>query len=189
MLCFCEAAVFGVILRQAGTWAPLLQGCSACTWTRLSSSNKRQRNYMRLKITGCMHSWGKFWTKDTKRPKNPSATFEGPRAKAGYFACPLHTTPPKWWANHPSHPSVPTPGHTPTLTPYKERARPRAGSKQGNLLFVLTPCCCSGVPSKALPEFLVWPLINFYWLRRPRALVGNNTTFLQYVQIYVLWAV
>ena len=30
-----------------------------------------------------MHSWGKFWTKDTKRPKNPTATFEEPGAKAG----------------------------------------------------------------------------------------------------------
>ena len=34
-------------------------------------------------------------------------------------------------------------------------------SKQGNLLFVLSAPCCSRYPSKALPEFLVWPLINF----------------------------
>ena len=38
-----------------------------------------------------MHNRGKFWTKDTKRPKKkktnpqktPAATFEEPRAKAG----------------------------------------------------------------------------------------------------------
>ena len=38
-------------LRQAGTWEPLLQCCSAYAWTNLSSSNKIQRNYMRLKTT------------------------------------------------------------------------------------------------------------------------------------------
>lgn len=31
---------------------------------------------MGLKITACMFSEGKFWTKDWKRPKNPAATFE-----------------------------------------------------------------------------------------------------------------
>ena len=31
-----------------------------------------------------MHSQGKFWTKDTKRQKNPTATFEEPGAKAVY---------------------------------------------------------------------------------------------------------
>ena len=29
-------------------------------------------------------------------------------------------------------------------------------------LFVLAPPCCSRDPNKALPEFLIWPLINFY---------------------------
>ena len=41
-------------------------------------------------------------------------------------------------------------------------------------LFVLPTPCCSGDPNKALPEFLVWPLINFYWLRKPRTLEGNE---------------
>ena len=35
-------------------------------------------------------------------------------------------------------------------------------SKQGNLLFVLAPRCCSRGPNKALPAFVVWPLVNFY---------------------------
>ena len=38
---------------------------------------------MGLKITACICSWDKFCTKDTKRPKNPTATFEEPGAKAG----------------------------------------------------------------------------------------------------------
>ena len=37
-------------------------------------------------------------------------------AKAGYCPLPLHSTPPKGWAN----PSGPTPGHNPTLIPRKE---------------------------------------------------------------------
>ena len=56
-----------------------------------------------------MYSWGKFWAKDTKRPKTPNATFEEPGAKAGYWADTLHTPQPKGWANHLSHPSSPTP--------------------------------------------------------------------------------
>ena len=143
----------------------------ACTWTHFSSSNRIQGNYMGLKVTACMRSYGKCWTKDTKksnchfgRAQNKS---RGSGAKAGYCACPLHTTSPKGWANHLSHRSSRTPGHTLTLTPCKEQARPstpwpQGASQQGNLLFVLTPPCCRKGPNKALPEFLVWPLINFY---------------------------
>ena len=36
----------------------------------------------------------------------------------------LHATPAKGRADHLSHPSSPTPGHTPTLTPYKEQVLP-----------------------------------------------------------------
>jgi len=71
------------------------------------------------------------------------------------------------WANHLSHPSGPTPGHTPTFTLYKELAFTPAsattwGSKQENLLLVLAAPCCSRSPSKVLLEFLFWPLVNFY---------------------------
>ena len=43
-------------------------------------------------------------------------------------------------------------------------------NKPRNLLLVFIPPCCSQDPSKALPEFPVWPLINFCLLRRPRHL-------------------
>ena len=42
-----------------------------------SQEKKMQRNYRGLKITVCMHSWGEFWTKDTKRPKYPTALSGG----------------------------------------------------------------------------------------------------------------
>ena len=57
--------------------------CSACTWTNLPSINRRQRNYKGLKITECSLSWGRFWTKDTNRPEDLTATFEEQLAKAG----------------------------------------------------------------------------------------------------------
>ena len=46
--------------------------------------SKIQRNYMGLKITVCMLQLGQILdSKDTKRPKNPTATFEEPGAKKG----------------------------------------------------------------------------------------------------------
>ena len=49
--------------------------CSACIWTNIFSSNKIQRNYKGLKITVCMHSWGKLWTARYKKTKKPNRHF------------------------------------------------------------------------------------------------------------------
>ena len=72
----------------------------------------------------------------------------------------------KGWADHLSHCAPPgrTPGHTPTLAPCTEPVSPcqPQGREPGNLLLVLAPLCSSRIPDKTLPEFLVWPLINFY---------------------------
>ena len=91
---------------------------------------------------------GQILDKRFKETKKPSCQFwrvwsksRRSGAKAGYCACPLHTMPPKGWANHLSHPSGMTPGHTPTLTPYKEQARPHSGSKQAR-----EPVVCSCYP-------------------------------------------
>ena len=135
-----------------GRWDRLGPGplcCSAGTWTHLSSSHKIQRNCMGLKITLCTHSWGKFWTKETQGAWSKS---RGLGAKAGYCACPLHTPPPKGWADHQSHPSSPTPGHTLTLTLtlYKERARPppQGAGKQGTCCLFSLPSAAAGAPIK-----------------------------------------
>ena len=37
-----------------------------------------------------------------------------------------------------------------------------SGNEQENPLLVSTPSCYSTSPSKALPEFFLWPLINLY---------------------------
>ena len=173
---FWSSLRWGLLCKAETDWdmGPETLCCCACTWTNILSSNKIQRNYKGLKITACMCSEGKLWTIRYKKTKKPTATSEKPGAKAVYCECPVHITPPKAWANYLSHPPGPIPGHTTTLTPYKESARPHWASEKGNLLLVLAPPCCSRVPNKALPEFLVWSLINFYWLRRPRTLVGNK---------------
>ena len=56
---------------------------SACTWTKISCSNKIQRNYKGLKITACMCNWNKVWIVRYKETKNPIAISEKPRAKTG----------------------------------------------------------------------------------------------------------
>ena len=156
---------------------PLLQCCNFCTWTNVSLSNKMQRNYMGLKITACLCSWGKFWAKRYKKDqKNKPFTSEELGAKIGcQEQNQVLSTPPapyttKGWANHWSHPCSPTRGHTLTFTPYKEEVCPLPweAHKQGNLLLALAPCCCSRGPNEAFPVFLVWPLVNFYWLRKAK---------------------
>ena len=99
-----------------------------------------------------------------KRDQNPNFWRAG--SKCRVYAWPLHSPLLKGWANYLSSPSCPTPGHTPTITPYKEPACPPWASKWPS-----EPVACC--PSKAFREFSVWPLINFYWLR-PRTLVHND---------------
>ena len=121
-----------------------------------------------------MHvSWGKLCTKRYKKTqKKTTATSkeweqkQGVRRKSRYCTCPLHTTPAKGWANHLSHPcaqSLDLPLPSPHI---KNQLTPTRGVSKGTCyLFSLLPCCSRG-PSKALPELLVWSLINFYWLRK-----------------------
>ena len=43
--------------------------CRACTWTHVSLNHKTQRNYEGLKVTACMCSSGKLWTRYKKAKK------------------------------------------------------------------------------------------------------------------------
>jgi len=116
-----------------------------------------------------MHKWGKLMAVRYKKTKKTNCHFWRAGNKNSIrsrSACPLHSTTPKGWANHPSHTSSLSPGHTLTLIPYKEPTHPHLGTKQGNLSLVFAPSCYSRGPNKALPEFLDWPLINFYWWRK-----------------------
>ena len=69
---------------------------------------------------------------------------------------------------HLSHPSSLTSGHTPALSSNKEWAHTLSRSKQGGFLVFIFSCSRQKNPNRALPEFLVWSLVNFYWLRRAK---------------------
>ena len=113
-----------------------------------------------------------------QKDQKPNCHFWGVGSKAGYWACTLHTAPPRGWGRPPKPPLRPDPGSVPTLTPFKAPACPPPTSEreQGHLLFVFAPMCYSTSPNKALPEFLIWPLINFYWLKSPRTQLGYTYT-------------
>ena len=112
-----------------------------------------------------MPSWGKFWIKDAKRPKHPTDTPKEPEAKAGSWACPLHTTPAKPGQNTSAIPPA-WPLDTPLPSPYiRNQLAPylREGASEGTCsLFSLHPATAEAA-NKALPAFLVWLLISFCW--------------------------
>ena len=124
----------------------------------------------------CFELWTRY--KKTQKPNRHFWRSGGKRrvsgTKAGYHTCPLHTIPPKIWADHLSQASGLTHGHTSTLTPFKEPASIRQWARKLVTWFgflLLQPG-----PNKALLKFLVCYLSNFYWLRRPRTLVDNTDT-------------
>ena len=55
-----------------------------------------------------------------------------------------------------------------SLDTHKEPACPHQGVRKRKMFFVLIPSCCSRVPNKALPEFLDWLFISFYWLGKAK---------------------
>ena len=62
------------------------------------------------------------------------------------------------WGETPEPPFQPDPWTHPYPHSHKEPARPHLREQ----------ALCSRAPSNALPEFLVWPLVNFYWLRKAK---------------------
>ena len=138
-----------------------------------SGAREYKETIRELKITVYMNTAGTNFEQDTKSPKTQLLLLRCPEQKQGTAVWSLHTAKPRGWADHRSHPSSPNLGPTATLIPFRAPVGPCSGSKQGNLLLVFAPCSSS--PSKALLECLVWPLINFYWLKNPRTLFDNNS--------------
>ena len=72
-----------------------------------------------------MCNWGKFLTKRYEEKKILFMKSQGQNknwvleAKAGCCTWPPALNTIKEWANHLSHPSSPTPGFTPPITPHK----------------------------------------------------------------------
>ena len=98
-------------------------------------------------------------------------------ANAGGWAC-LHSTPPKGWANHLSHPSA-HPLNTPLPLPCGKNQlipTPHLGDVAREPLTWFCSPLLYECPRKTFPDLLFWSRINFYWLRRPRSLVSNNNS-------------
>lgn len=96
-----------------------------------------QRNYMQQKITACMCNWGKFWTKNIQKDKKQTRTTRLPFLRSWEQACKrvLRLLPAlsitKGWASYASHPSGPTPGYTPSLTPCNAPVPNHFGPRDG----------------------------------------------------------
>ena len=98
--------------------------------------------------------------KETKKPK-PNLHFWRAWSKSRVLSMlPAHNNI-KEWAKHLRHPSSQTPGHTSTLTLYKEQAYPTWRSEQASELVVCSPTAAGG-PNKVLPKLLLWPLVIFF---------------------------
>ena len=112
-----------------------------------------------------MCSWGIFWTK-IQRFQNTLLPFSRVWSKSRVLRMP------------PAHVTM-TPGDTPPLTPLRNKLAPL--TCRVDLIF---PCYSRGL-SKALPGFLVWPLISYYRLRIPWALMGYALKLCQTFVIFL----
>ena len=147
-------------MRQAGTWDPLLQCCSACTWTNVSSTYELQRNYKGLKIKLCAGAAGaSYRQKDTKRPKKPQlpllkswAQKQGVASKSRVLCVTPALNPTRGVGKTPKPPLWLDPWTHPYPHPIKGTSSPLlevGGGKQGKLLLVFThplPPAAAGAP-------------------------------------------
>lgn len=139
-----DLGTFAAVLAPGQTSPPTIQKI------------QNTKNYKGLKITECMHRWGKLRT-GYRKTKNPTVIFEEWGAKAGYCTCPCQEHHQRGWADHLNHPSDQTPRPSPTAThPRHELAAPSPNQRVNKRN---TPAA-EGAPIK--PEFLIWPLTNFY---------------------------
>ena len=157
-----------LFVRQAGTWDPWLQSL------HLNTRLLQQQNTKKLHGTKNNHMHAQLGQildpKDTKRPINPLSLLKSlePRQGVRSKSRVLHTPPAHNTTQGVGKETKPPLGPDPWTHPYPHRKEGRGclplreWTEQGNLLFILTPHCCSRGPSKAWPKFLFWSLINFY---------------------------
>ena len=117
-------------------------------------------------------------TRKQNKTKQPTATSEEPGAKAGVgresrVLC-LHPALSTTYRVGGSSRLPLAQALGTVLAPHKDQLAPTVGSEQARGPVVCSWfSLCSRGPDKDLPEFLVWPFINFYWLRKPGTLDGN----------------
>ena len=114
--------------------------------------------------------------KKEKRSKLQSPLWSW-RTKVGSWTWCLHTAHQacgqSWISALPPNagPSLPSPHLVHQISHVCPYTPPTPQEQTRELVTCLTPCCTQS-PNKTLSEFPVWPLINVYWLRIPRTLVG-----------------
>ena len=116
----------------------------------------QQRNYKEAKNNYTLSVGTNYGQYGTKRPKS-ICHFWGARSKSRDCSWFLHNSITKGVGRPPM----------PFLSPLK-------GPKQGKLVLVFAPWCCSTSPNEILVEFPVCPLINFYWLKSSRTQISNT---------------
>ena len=127
------------------TWDSLLQ-CLHLDTALLKLQNTKK--LFGVKNNNIRGQWGQIPNKRHKETKRPNCQFWRAWSKSRVMCLPFAHNPTWRWSDYLGHPSG-------TLSPGKEP-----------VCLVFAPSCGSRGPSKALPEFLVWSLINFYWWRR-----------------------
>lgn len=119
---------------------------------------------------------GTNYRQDTEKLKKSQRTFlksQEQKQSTAHAPCTALNSP-RGAGRPPKTPLRPAPGHTLPSPQARSQLGPMPPT-HGSLLSVLTSPSCSGGPHKALPGFLLWLLLNSYWLRSPRALVSNTT--------------
>ena len=142
---------------------------SACTWTNISLSNRIQRNNNGLKTITVRTVMNK---RIQKGPGTNCHFWEAESKSRVLCRIPAHSVTMEW-ADHLSYASCPVHRPAPAVTPFKDPS-----SFSGEIARVPAPCFPSLMlqhsPNEALTRILIWPCINFYWLKGPRAQVPNN---------------
>ena len=119
-------SVWWLHLRQAGTWDPLLQCGNACAWTHLSSKQQNAK-----KLYGTKNNYKVVRADSEQKIQRYNCQFWRTRSKNRVLGMlPAHNNIKERAKLR--HPSSQTPGHTSTLTLYKEQACPTWRSEQAS---------------------------------------------------------
>ena len=154
-----------------GVQSPSHVGIFATPWTTACQASLCYKGLKRNDkgLKNCVHAQlGQIMNSKTQKTKHPAATSEELGAKAGCCPCPLHTPPPKGWANHLSHPSPP---HIKGIN-----SPPSSGSEQGNCYLLSLPPIATGAPIKPCLNFLSGLLSISIDQGGRRTLINNKAT-------------
>ena len=106
--------------------------------------------------------WSQLWKNEIQKAQKPSFHFWRAVSKC---RSPTHSTT-KRMGRPPKPPLQTDPWTCPCPHSIRGTSSLLLEEQTRETVIVLTSSCCSRGPSKSLPECSVWPLINFYWLRR-----------------------